>query len=121
MPPPETTQPTLAAEEETPFTQWGAVLENLMSACPPLYGVLAQSQAVLKGNLLLICTDNAMFKELLEQGSNKKMLMQAITQATGTTYRVGLRRAVKVKKEEQDPLSQLLTAARNADVTVQEN
>ena len=121
VPPPETTQPTPAAEEETPFTQWGAVLENLMSACPPLYGVLARSQAVLKGNLLLICTDNAMFKELLEQGSNKKMLMQAITQATGTTYRVGLRRAVKVKKEEQDPLSQLLTAARNADVTVQEN
>ena len=121
--PPTPIQPTPGsdAETEVPFTQWGEVLENLLSACPPLYGVLAQSQAVLKGNLLLICTDNAMFKELLEQGSNKKMLMQAITQTTGTTYRVGLRRAVKVKKDEVDPLSQLLTAARNADVPVSEN
>ncbi len=108
-------------EEEAPFTQWGAVLENLMQLCIPLYGVLAQSTAILKGDMLLICTDNAMFKELLSQDNNKKLLAEAIQQATGRTYRLGLRRTVQVQKNAEDPLSKLLTAARSAAVPVKEN
>ncbi len=110
-----------AADEEIPFAKWGEVLETLLTTCPPLYGVLAQSQAVLKGEVLLICTDNALFKELLAQDNNKKMLADAVRQAAGKTYRMGLRRTVTVQKEKDDPLSQLLTAARKAEVPVSED
>ena len=108
-------------DEETPFTKWGEVLENLLTSCPPLYGVLAQSQAVLKGEMLLICTDNELFKELLKQDNNKTMLANAIRGVAGKTYRLGLRRTVTVQKEQNDPLSQLLAAARKADVPVSED
>lgn len=113
--------PAPASDEEIPFAKWGEVLENLLTSCPPLYGVLAQSQAVLKGEMLLICTDNALFKELLAQDNNKKMLAEAIRQVAGRTYRMGLRRAVTVQKVKDDPLSQLLTAARKAEVPVSED
>ncbi len=109
-----------AAEDEAPFTVWGAVLENLMTSCMPLFGVLAQSTAVLKGDLLLIVTDNAMFKELYAQENNKKLLMDAIVQASGRTYRLGLRQKT-VQKKTDDPLSRLFTAARAADVPVKED
>ncbi len=117
IPPPSTPTP----DEETPFAKWGEVLENLLTSCPPLYGVLAQSQAVLKGEMLLICTDNALFKELLAQDNNKTMLADAIRGVAGKAYRLGLRRTVTVQKSKEDPLSQLLTAARKADVPVSED
>ena len=109
-----------AAETEVPFGQWGEVLERLRESCMPLYAVLAQSEAVLKGNLLLICTDNAMFKELIARDNNKELLMTAIRQATGQTLRVGLRRTVLVQKNREDPLAQLLQAGRSAGVAVEE-
>ena len=113
--------PAPVLDEEVPFTKWGEVLESLLTSCPPLYGVLAQSQAVLKGEMLLICTDNELFKELLKQDNNKAMLADAIRATAGKTYRLGLRRTSKVQKEQNDPLSQLLSAARKADVPVSEN
>ncbi len=114
-------EPAPTPDEEIPFAKWGEVLETLLTSCPPLYGVLAQSQAVLKGEMLLICTDNALFKELLAQDNNKTMLADAIRQVAGKTYRLGLRRTVTVQKSKEDPLSQLLTAARKADVPVSED
>ncbi len=114
-------EPAPAPDEEMPFTKWGEVLETLLTSCPPLYGVLAQSQAVLKGEMLLICTDNELFKELLKQDNNKTMLADAIRGVAGKTYRLGLRRTVTVQKNKEDPLSQLLAAARKADVPVSED
>ncbi len=108
-------------DEEAPFTGWGEVLENLLTSCPPLYGVLAQSQAIIKGETLLICTDNELFKELLKQDNNKMMLAQAIRQVAGKNYRLGLRRTTVIQKKKDDPLSQLLTAARKAEVPVSED
>ncbi len=112
--------PATISEDEVPFTAWGNVLETLMKSCIPLYGVLAGSQALIKGERLLICTDNAMFKELYGQENNRKLLMDAIVQASGRTYRLGLRQKT-VQKKTDDPLSQLLTAARAADVPVKED
>ena len=120
-PAPEQPIPAPVPDEEIPFAKWGEVLETLLTSCPPLYGVLAQSQAVLKGEMLLICTDNALFKELLAQDNNKTMLADAIRQVAGKTYRLGLRRTVTVQKNTEDPLSQLLAAARKADVPVSED
>ena len=83
--------------------------------------MLAQSQAVLKGNLLLICTDNALFKELFRQDNNKELLLEAIRQTVGTTYRIGLRRTVTVPKAvAEDPLTRLMQAGRNAGIPVEE-
>ncbi len=106
--------------EEAPFPQWAAVLEVLMTSCPPLYGVLADSSAVLKDGKIIICTDNVLFKELLKDSDNQKLLTEAVQKGTGTSYRLGLRRTHVVAKQEADPLTQLLAAGRAAGVTVNE-
>ncbi len=120
-PPPAPTSPPVEEGEERPFTQWGDVLARLQQTCIPLYAVLAQSQAVLKGNLLLICTDNALFKELFRQDNNKQLLLEAIQQTAGGGYRIGLRRTVTMPKAEaEDPLTRLMQAGRSAGIPVDE-
>lgn len=117
-PPPVPEAP--AETEETPFTKWGDVLERLRSTCIPLYGVLSDSQAVLKGNLLLICTDNALFKELFLRDNNKELLMDAIRSVTGSAYRIGLRRTTPPPKSTDDPLQKLMEQGRQAGIPVNE-
>jgi DNA polymerase-3 subunit gamma/tau len=120
LPPPP---PPVAEESDTeqPFAAWSEVLESLRNTCPPLYGVLAGSTALLGGGKLIICTNNAMFKELFGMGNNKDLLMDAIRQASGSTYRVVLRRSEAVSKTTaNDPLTQLLAAGKEAGVTVKE-
>ena len=108
-------------EDEVPFTAWADVLERLQTTCMPLYGVLADSGAVLKGDLLLICTDNALFKELFLRDNNKDLLADAVRSASGRTYRFGIRRTQRVPRNAPvDPLAQLMDASRNAGVTVNE-
>ncbi len=120
-PPPAPDAPPAEEGEERPFTQWGDVLARLQQTCIPLYAVLAQSQAVLKGNLLLICTDNALFKELFRQDNNKQLLLEAIQQTAGSGYRIGLRRTVTVPKAEaEDPLTRLMQAGRSAGIPIDE-
>ncbi len=121
LPPPP---PPVVEESDTeqPFAAWSEVLESLRSTCPPLYGVLAGSTALLGGGKLIICTNNAMFKELFGMGNNKDLLMDAIRQATGGTYRVVLRRSEAVSKTTaNDPLTQLIAAGKEAGVTVKES
>ncbi len=118
LPPPP--PPAEDSGEEQPFLQWAEVLRALKQSCPPLFGVLADSSALLKDGKLIICTENAMFKELFMMGNNKDLLMEAIKQAAGTTYRIGLRRTQVVDKAAHDPLSQLMAAGKAAGVNVTE-
>ncbi|MBE6777932.1 MAG: DNA polymerase III subunit gamma/tau [Ruminococcaceae bacterium] len=109
------------APEETPCTQWGDVLDKVMEQSMPLFAVLADSTALYKGDMLLICTDNEMFKEMLSRDNNKELLMTAIQAVTGSRWRLGLRRISRVQKGENDPLSRLLDAGRQAGIPVSEN
>ncbi len=107
--------------EETPFAPWVEVLERLRLSCPPLHGVLWDSTALQKDGSLIICTENALFTQLLKDEGNKNLMAEAIQQVTGRTYRMKLRRTQQVQKPENDPLSQLLTAGRVAGIDVKEN
>ncbi len=119
VPPPP---PVEDSGEEHPFPRWVEVLEALRAGCPPMYGVLADSSAVMKDGKLIICTENAMFKQLFSMGDNKTLLMDAIKQVVGNPVRVGLRRTQTVDKAAQaDPLSQLLAAGKAAGVDVTED
>ena len=125
--PPDTAKPEAptapaasAPGDEQPFPQWAAVLEVLMTSCPPLFGVLADSSAILKDGKLLICTNNPLFSELIKDSGNQKLLTEAVQKGTGSSYRLGLRRTHVVAKQEADPLTQLLAAGRAAGVPVTE-
>jgi len=108
------------AEPEEPFTRWSEVLENLRTNCMPLFGVLIGSEAILRGDRLLICTDNEMFKGLVAQDDNKQRLMEAVRSVTGRNYRIGLRRTAPQAPAAADPLTAFLQAAREKGVPVTE-
>jgi len=113
--------PLPAPAGETPFDGWVEVLDYLRQSCPPLFGLLDGTTALLKESSLVICTDNPLLAQLLKEGGNKQQLQEAIRHVTGRTYQMALRRKQQVKKPEFDPLSQLLTAGRGAGIDISEN
>ena len=90
---------------EQPFAQWADVLEQLSSACPPLYGVLAGSSALLRGDAVVILTNNDMLRTLVASDGNKAVLAGAIRAVTGRKYRVGIRKPEERKKWHRKTLS----------------
>jgi DNA polymerase-3 subunit gamma/tau len=113
--------PIPAPAGETPFNAWTEVLDHLRSSCPPLFGMLDGTTALLKDGSLVICVENPLLAQMLKEGSNKQQLLNAIQHVTGRTYQMAMRRKQQVKKPEFDPLAQLLTAGRDAGVDISEN
>ena len=127
-----TTQPELApihapAESPTaemqPFDQWAEVLARLATGCPPLYGVLTDSQAMTDGERLVVITDNDLFVSLVKTDGNKFTLMNAVQAVAGKPMRISRGRPVKqeVKEKEpaNDPLSTFLKQSAEAGVTIE--
>ena len=112
---------TPAEPSEKPFTPWVEVLDHLRQSCPPLFGILDGTTALLKDGSLVICVENPLLAQLLKEGGNKEQLQDAIRHVTGQTYPMALRRKQQVKTPESDPLAQLLTAGRGAGISVNEN
>ena len=105
---------------EVPFTRWADVLDYMRSSCPPLFGILDGTTALLKEGSLVICVDNPLLAQLLKEGGNKQQLQNAIQHVTGQTSPMALRRKQQVKAPESDPLAQLLTAGRGMGINVNE-
>ena len=112
--------PIPATAGEQPFAAWVEVLDYMRQSCPPLFGILDGTTALLKDGSLVICTDNPLLAQLLKEGGNKQQLQNAIQHVTGQTYPMALRRKQQVKTPENDPLSQLLTASRGMGINVNE-
>ena len=107
---------------EQPFAQWADVLEQLSSACPPLYGVLAGSSALLRGDAVVILTNNDMLRTLVASDGNKAVLAGAIRAVTGRKYRVGIRKPEEPKAATpsgDDPLTGFLRSSRALGVEIQ--
>ena len=106
---------------EQPFVQWADVLEQLSSACPPLYGVLAGSSALLRADTVIILTDNDMLRPLVASNGNKAVLAGAIRAVTGRKYRVGIRKPEEPKAVPSggDPLTDFLRSSRALGVDIQ--
>lgn len=121
--PPDMQEETAAPAPEQPFVQWPDVLEQLASSCPPLYGVLAGSSALLRGDAVIILTDNEMLRTLVASDGNKAVLAGAIRAVTGRKYRVGIRKPEEPKMaapaDENDPLTGFLRSSQALGVDIQ--
>ena len=111
---------TPAPQGEMPFTRWGEVLDRLQTACAPLAAVLAGTTALLKENIVVVCTDNDMFRTLVTKDGNKKALTDVIKEVTGETYRLAVKK-VQPKADDipDDPLAAFLqkSKAQGFDIT----
>ena len=107
------------APQEIPFTRWSDVLETLSSTCPPMYGVLIGSSAVLRGDYVLIETDNELFKSLVARDGNKALLAEAVRGVTGRAHRIGVRKKAAAPSGENDPLADFIRNSRSLGVDVE--
>jgi DNA polymerase-3 subunit gamma/tau len=107
-------------EEEVAFDQWSDVLEILSGTCPPLYGVLVGSSATLRGNYVVICTDNDMFKSLVKRDGNVAILTNAIRSVSGRNCRIGMKKPQSKAADSatNDPLSAFIRKSRELGVEV---
>lgn len=101
-----------------PFSSWGEVVEALETACPPLCGVLVGSTALLRGDIVLVCTDNDTFRTLVTRDGNKQILVNTIKQITGNTYRIGIKKKPSADTPN-DPLTAFIRQNRERGVDIQ--
>ncbi len=107
-----------AENAEVPFSSWGEVVEALETACPPLCGVLVGSTALLRGDIVLVCTDNDTFRALVTRDGNKQILVNTIKQVTGNTYRIGIKKKPSADAPN-DPLTAFIRQNRERGVDIQ--
>lgn len=104
--PVEKTEPESSCGD-TVFPYWKDVLEQIKTTCPPLAGVLAESNAYERGDMLLIDSANPMFRKLL--GSNqlyRKRIKEAAAALSGKQFRLGpYEKKVTEKEVKNDPLA----------------
>lgn len=107
-------------QEEQPFERWNEVLANLSASCMPLFAVLSGSSAMLRGEFVLIQTDNEMFRQLVMQDNNKALLTAAVRAVLGRTCRIGIKKpAAPVETASPaDPLTAFLQQSRELGVDV---
>lgn len=122
--PPSAPPPTPAAPPATgdaveePLANWNEILDILAQTCPPLCGGLQGSTAVKRGDMVLIQTDNDLFRILVARDGNKKLLSEAIMKATGTKYRIGLKKSAPAAAPADDPLAAFIRNSRQMGVEV---
>ncbi len=111
------------SEEVSKFLDWGEVLARLETKNPALFGALSKSSAYVKGDLLLIDSQDAFFLKLIRENEySKQCLKNAIVEITGKKYRLGpfKRDAYQVVNEQEaDPIEELLQKAKNAGLQVE--
>ncbi len=121
-PAPTPSEPT-APEQMKPFDLWAEVLARLAEQCPPLYGVLTDSQAMTDGERLVVITDNDLFVTLVKSDGNKFLLMNAVQAVAGKPMRISRGRPVKTERaaeqEAADPLSAFLKQSAEAGVNIE--
>ncbi len=114
-----------APEQMKPFDRWAEVLERLAEQCPPLYGVLMDSQAMTDGERLVVITDNDLFVTLVKTDGNKFVLMNAVQAVAGKPMRISRGRPIKQESVQataeaaSDPLSAFLKKSADAGVNIE--
>ncbi len=105
-----------------PFTDWADVLAYIATQSPPLYGVLADSTALIDGEQLIVITDNDMFIPLVKADGNKTVLLNAVQAVAGRPMRIkrGRSAQAEVASEPTDPLTAFLKRSAESGITIEE-
>ena len=120
-------------QEEAPDSElpidWAEVLSELTKINMPLWGVLNGSSAVIRGDYVLIKSDNPTLSAFIKTGGNAKDVKEAIVRVTGKRYRLGLHSgapAPKIATQQpvqapKDPLENLISRAKDMGINVDVN
>ncbi len=98
-----------------PISEWKDILSLLKKSCPLIAGVLQGSNAYIKGNYLLIDTDNGQFKSMVngDNATYRNAIRTAAKQVLGVEYKLGPYK--KAETETVDPLSAFAEKLKNLE------
>lgn len=119
-PKPEKEQtPEYGNEQTAPFMQWTDVLKEIAAIDKPLIGILNRSTAFIRGEYLLISSENTTLGQFLKLGNHAAAIKEAARRVTGKNYRLGvLNRQPEEKAVQKDPLDGLMKKLHDAEVDV---
>ena len=120
------------AQEASPDSEmpidWAEVLSELTKTNMPLWGVLNGSSAVIRGDYVLIKSDNPTLSAFIKTGGNARDVKEAVLRVTGKRYRLGLYSGAAAPKMNsqpaqapKDPLENLISKARDMGVNIEVN
>ena len=127
MPPPPEDEPKIApapaSDECVPFTQWAQVLSELKELNKGIWGILIDSEAYIRNDFVLINSENPTFPMFIKQGSASRDVKEAIFRTVGKKYRLGIfksasNQTAQTAQKKKDPLSDLISSARDMGVNV---
>ncbi len=113
-----------AGPAETEFDKWSEALERLAAIDRPLVPHMANSTAVIRGEYLLIKTENPLLGQFLQTGSHANCIARAVYDVTGVKYKLGIFNTPASaageygKPVKKDPLADLLRRAQTLGVNV---
>lgn len=107
---------------------WAEVLSELTKTNMPLWGVLTGSSAVIRGDYVLIKSDNPTLSAFIKTGGNARDVKEAVLRVTGKRYRLGLysgaaspKMSSQPAQAPKDPLENLISKARDMGVNIEVN
>ena len=116
-----------SADGELPI-DWAEVLSELTKTNMPLWGVLNGSSAIIRGDYVLIKSDNPTLSAFIKTGGNARDVKEAVLRVTGKRYRLGLYSGAPVPKMSaqpvaapKDPLENLISRAKDMGINVDVN
>lgn len=92
--------------DDGPFAGWIEVLEKIKKYDIPLFGILANSTAVIKSGRVVICSENPTLFDFICTDTHSKELSKAIYEVIGRKMKIAVSNPQKQKKETS-PLENL--------------
>ena len=129
----EAAKPEATQEESTDGEMpidWAEVLSELTKTNMPLWGVLTGSSAVIRGDYVLIKSENPTLSAFIKTGGNARDVKEAVLRVTGKRYRLGLYNGAPAPKmaaqqptqhTPKDPLENLISRAKDMGINVDVN
>ena len=131
--PAEEAKPQAPREESTDGEMpidWAEVLSELTKTNMPLWGVLNGSSAIIRGDYVLIKSDNPTLSAFIKTGGNARDVKEAVLRVTGKKYRLGLQgantapsagAAASAPASPKDPLENLISRAKDMGINIDVN
>ena len=106
-PPPLPSSPAEQPEiPDGPFTNWADVLEKIRIYDIPLFGIMANTTAMIKNGRVVICSDNPTLFDFICSDTHSKDLARAVYEVLGRKMKIGVSTPEK-SKTEKNPLEDL--------------
>lgn len=127
---PEQNAPENVQTDDSEFNSWAEVVELVSQKDPMIAGFLNKSTAVVRGDSLLIKTNNSLLETFIKKDEHRQTVEQAVLQTVGKAYRVSMYKesgeANSEKRaandgEEKSPLELFIERAKQLDIKIGED